>query len=221
MTPWSFLEKWMDWCPNFNPIMNSLLWFQAAQKLENGKMLARCPRCSLPSQIDVVSNVGQCTHERCQYLFCCICHCESHNGNTCPFSMSFSPSRKRLGSVGSKASKKNLRRLWLLLCHWDLHNSLAQIHNLQHTFPVAVLMLCHTTVDCFVLNYFIFHWWWLYHMPIGAVYKAWSAEGCHSTWNVQFLLRMQYLLQAYRCERYLEFYAYHLKDGTYDIFINN
>jgi hypothetical protein len=108
-----------------------LLWFQAAQKLENGKKLVPCPRCSLPSQVDLVSNVGQCTHTNCQYLFCCICHCDIHVGSSCPFLVSFPQFRKRPGSIGSKASKKNLRRLWMLSWDVDLHNDLSLDH-VQH-----------------------------------------------------------------------------------------
>lgn len=99
---WTWYDQW-----------SFLLWFQAAQKLENGKMLAPCPRCSLPSQVDVVSHVGQCTHKNCQYLFCSTCHCDIHIGSSCPFSALFPQSRKRPSCIGSKASKKNLRRLWV------------------------------------------------------------------------------------------------------------
>ena len=103
------LDNMSDSCASYNEVL--ILWFQAGQKLENGKTLAPCPRCSLPSQIDGVSNVGQCTHKTCQYLFCCICHCESHNGSSCPYLMPFSQFKKRSSSMCSKESKKNLRRL--------------------------------------------------------------------------------------------------------------
>ncbi|XP_069704137.1 F-box only protein 5-like [Periplaneta americana] len=88
-----------------------LQFYKAGQNLENGKMLAPCPRCSLPSQIDGTSNEGQCTRVGCLYLFCCNCRCESHGATPCPSSISFPRPRKRIGSIGSKSSKKNLRRL--------------------------------------------------------------------------------------------------------------
>jgi hypothetical protein len=108
-----------------------VLWFQAAQKLENGKKLAPCPRCSRPSKVDVVLNVGQCTHKNCQYLFCCICHCDVHIGSSCPFLVPFPQSRKRPTCIGSIASKKNLRRLSVLSWDMDLCNDLSLDH-VQH-----------------------------------------------------------------------------------------
>ena len=143
----STLDDMSDSCALYNEVL--ILWFQAGQKLENGKTLAPCPRCSLPSQIDGVSNVGQCTHKTCQYLFCCICHCESHNGSSCPYLMPFPQFKKRSSSMCSKQSKKNLRRLWLILC-----NGCAQ----NHMLPIAVLLLHHTTTDTFAL-----HKWWRDH----------------------------------------------------------
>jgi len=146
------LDDMSDSCALYNEVL--IPWFQAGQQLENGKTLAPCPRCSLPSQIDGVSNVGQCTHKTCQYLFCCICHCESHNGSSCPYLMPFPRIKKRSSSMCSKESKKNLRRLWLILCNTDLRNGHAQ----NHMLPIAVLMLHHTTTDTFAL-----HRWWCDH----------------------------------------------------------
>ncbi|KAJ9578049.1 hypothetical protein L9F63_025092 [Diploptera punctata] len=87
-------------------------FFKAGRNLENGKSLSPCPRCSLPSQVDNNTSVGQCTREGCQYCFCTKCKCESHSSGSCPVTLlSSQHSRKRLGAICSKQSKKNLRRL--------------------------------------------------------------------------------------------------------------
>jgi hypothetical protein len=186
------------------------LWFQAAQKLANGTKLAPCPRCSLPSQVDVVSNVGQCTHKNCQYLFCCICHCDSHIGSSCPFLLSFPQSRKRPSCIGSRASKRNLRRLWMLSCDMDLCKDLSVDHVHRYVSCSSINALSHIDYCHFILRYVGGHRW-----PIRDIYGTHNSVRCNSTWTALFSICCMLKEQSN-----LQLYTHHFQRCTYGPFAN-
>lgn len=85
------------------------LFMKAGVALDEGKRLVRCPRCSHPSQ--ATYDHARCQAVGCQFIFCLFCLCECHEGRPCPGTRSVVQTRRRSSCVGSKESRRNLRRL--------------------------------------------------------------------------------------------------------------
>ncbi|XP_071490785.1 uncharacterized protein [Diadema antillarum] len=77
------------------------------KKKHFGKSLRKC-KCGSPARVDTNSSMAQCLSVHCQLEFCTKCQMGFHGNSPCPTA---SGSRRSRGpSVGSKKSKKNLRR---------------------------------------------------------------------------------------------------------------
>lgn len=79
--------------------------------------LMNCTRCKSPAQVNRESNGErwvQCMSLNCGFTFCRQCLCERHVGHSCTFGglEAPSPSKKKTScTIGSKKSRRNLRRL--------------------------------------------------------------------------------------------------------------
>ncbi|KAL0268808.1 UNVERIFIED_CONTAM: hypothetical protein PYX00_010622 [Menopon gallinae] len=95
--------------------MKFFKYVQEAKKLGRNGKLTPCPKCSLPSKVNEEERSGQCTQFRCAFLFCLQCQCSFHKGTACKYfitsSPSSSPSKVSHHIIGSRQSKKALRRL--------------------------------------------------------------------------------------------------------------
>ncbi|KAK0078794.1 hypothetical protein PV325_002098 [Microctonus aethiopoides] len=84
----------------------------ASRTLEPWERLFPCPKCSFACSVDTENNVGMCTREGCSTKFCPYCSSQPHTG-ACKTPLLATPTKrkKRPLVVGSKQSKRNLRRL--------------------------------------------------------------------------------------------------------------
>ncbi|XP_071097274.1 F-box only protein 43-like [Haliotis cracherodii] len=93
--------------PKKMPVVN--LFTQHAQvvsSLKSDDTLRHCPRCN--SAAKTHCDRGVCMNDKCKFDFCVKCFCEHHGARNCvPVALK----KSKLDSVGSKKSKKNLRRL--------------------------------------------------------------------------------------------------------------
>ncbi|XP_015171507.1 PREDICTED: uncharacterized protein LOC107063880 [Polistes dominula] len=101
--------------PNSPPVSPSKVKFhsfvKASRTLEPWEHLLPCPRCSFPCHVDGEKNVGTCSRQGCSMEFCTSCSSRPHTG-PCKTPLLATPTKrnKRL-VVGSRQSKRNLRRL--------------------------------------------------------------------------------------------------------------
>nr|KAF7420334.1 hypothetical protein H0235_010631 [Vespula pensylvanica] len=82
----------------------------ASRTLAPWEHLLPCPRCSFPCHVDGEKNVGTCSRQGCSMEFCTSCSSRPHTG-PCKTPLLATPTKrnKRL-VVGSRQSKRNLRR---------------------------------------------------------------------------------------------------------------
>ncbi|KAK3926132.1 F-box only protein 43 [Frankliniella fusca] len=84
------------------------LYLKEGRKLGDGQTLVQCPMCTLPSRKET-DKAARCTRRGCQFYFCILCLCKFHGGKPCP--VSAVRHRKRITSIGSRESRRNLQRL--------------------------------------------------------------------------------------------------------------
>lgn len=84
------------------------LYCKEGRKLGDGQTLVQCPKCTLPSRKET-ERAARCTRRGCQYYFCVLCLCKFHEDKSCP--VSTVRHRKRITSIGSRESRRNLQRL--------------------------------------------------------------------------------------------------------------
>ncbi|KAK0171796.1 hypothetical protein PV328_005199 [Microctonus aethiopoides] len=102
--------------PSSPPVSPSKIKFhsfvKASRTLEPWERLFPCPKCSFACSVDTENNVGMCTREGCSTKFCPYCSSQPHTG-ACKTPLLATPTKrkKRPLVVGSKQSKRNLRRL--------------------------------------------------------------------------------------------------------------
>ncbi|XP_078043103.1 uncharacterized protein LOC144473263 [Augochlora pura] len=84
---------------------------KASRTLEPWEHLLPCPKCSFPCHVNDEKNVGTCSRQGCLMEFCTSCSSRPHTG-PCRTPLLATPTKrsKRL-VVGSRQSKRNLRRL--------------------------------------------------------------------------------------------------------------
>ncbi|KAG7196431.1 hypothetical protein KM043_018535 [Ampulex compressa] len=101
--------------PKSPPVSPSKVKFhsfvKASRTLAPWEHLLPCPRCSFPCHVDGEKNVGTCSRQGCSMEFCTSCSSRLHTG-PCKTPLLATPTKrnKRL-VVGSRQSKRNLRRL--------------------------------------------------------------------------------------------------------------
>ncbi|XP_076247230.1 uncharacterized protein LOC143187119 [Calliopsis andreniformis] len=101
--------------PSSPPVSPSKVKFhsfvKASRTLAPWEHLLPCPKCSFPCHIDGEKNVGKCSRQGCSIEFCTSCSSRLHTG-PCKTPLLATPTKrnKRL-VVGSRQSKRNLRRL--------------------------------------------------------------------------------------------------------------
>ncbi|XP_074109880.1 uncharacterized protein LOC141534432 isoform X2 [Cotesia typhae] len=102
--------------PQSPPVSPSKVKFhsflKASRALASTERLCRCPKCSFASHVDAARNVGVCTREGCRAEFCLDCVSTPHSG-PCKTPLLATPTKRKKPPliVGSKQSKRNLRRL--------------------------------------------------------------------------------------------------------------
>ncbi|KAF7998521.1 hypothetical protein HCN44_010929 [Aphidius gifuensis] len=102
--------------PSSPPVSPSKIKFhsflKAGRSLAPWERLFSCPKCSFASHVDNDKNVGVCTREGCGIKFCTFCSSNPHSG-PCKALQLATPTKRRTPPliVGSKQSKRNLRRL--------------------------------------------------------------------------------------------------------------
>ncbi|XP_066583480.1 uncharacterized protein [Prorops nasuta] len=103
------------WPTSSPPVSPSKVKFhsfvKASRTLEPGEQLLPCPRCSFPCHMNVEKNLGNCSRQGCSIEFCASCSSRPHTG-PCKTPLLATPTKrnKRI-IVGSRQSKRNLRRL--------------------------------------------------------------------------------------------------------------
>nr|XP_033322257.1 uncharacterized protein LOC117218171 [Megalopta genalis] len=101
--------------PSSPPVSPSKVKFhsfvKASRTLEPWEHLLPCPKCSFPCHVNDEKNVGTCSRQGCLMEFCTSCSSRPHTG-PCRTPLLATPTKrsKRL-IVGSRQSKRNLRRL--------------------------------------------------------------------------------------------------------------
>ncbi|KAG6801744.1 F-box only protein 43-like isoform X1 [Apis dorsata] len=101
--------------PSSPPVSPSKVKFhsfvKASRTLAPWEHLLPCPKCSFPCHVDGEKNVGTCSRQGCSMEFCTSCSSRPHTG-PCKTPLLATPTKrnKRL-VIGSKQSKRNLRRL--------------------------------------------------------------------------------------------------------------
>ncbi|XP_012278929.1 uncharacterized protein LOC105698885 [Orussus abietinus] len=101
--------------PNSPPVSPSKVRFhsfvKASRTLAPWEHLLPCPSCSFPCHVDREKNLGSCSRQGCSLEFCAKCSSKPHTG-PCKTPLLATPTKrnKRL-VVGSRQSKRNLRRL--------------------------------------------------------------------------------------------------------------
>lgn len=102
--------------PSSPPVSPSKIKFhsflKAGRSLAPWERLFSCPKCSFASHVDNDKNVGICTREGCGIKFCTFCSSKPHSG-PCKTLQLATPTKRKTPPliVGSKQSKRNLRRL--------------------------------------------------------------------------------------------------------------
>ncbi|KAK6619410.1 hypothetical protein RUM43_012167 [Polyplax serrata] len=90
-------------------------YLKEGMKLSKTGKLTPCPRCTLPSNVNDDEMSGHCTQSFCSFHFCLQCQCAYHHGTACKYfitsSPSSSPSKAARYKVGSRQSRRALRRL--------------------------------------------------------------------------------------------------------------
>ncbi|XP_014489468.1 PREDICTED: F-box only protein 43-like [Dinoponera quadriceps] len=101
--------------PNSPPVSPSKVKFhsfvKASRTLAHGEYLLPCPKCSFPSHVDNKKNVGTCTRQGCSIEFCTSCSSKPHIGPCITPQLGTPTKRNKRLIVGSRQSKRNLRRL--------------------------------------------------------------------------------------------------------------
>lgn len=80
-----------------------------ANKLRTEESLRKCPKCCMPARTHELQERAWCTNSNCQFDFCVKCKKSFHGSRDCEHA-----STKKCRTdvkVGSKKSKKNLKRL--------------------------------------------------------------------------------------------------------------
>ncbi|XP_076298816.1 uncharacterized protein LOC143217942 [Lasioglossum baleicum] len=101
--------------PSSPPVSPSKVKFhsfvKASRTLAPWEHLLPCPKCSFPCHVNDEKNVGTCSRQGCLMEFCTSCSSRPHTG-PCKTPLLATPTKrsKRL-VVGSRQSKRNLRRL--------------------------------------------------------------------------------------------------------------
>ncbi|KAH9636548.1 hypothetical protein HF086_014809 [Spodoptera exigua] len=103
--------------PQYSPRTNRFRKFIKSASLDSRLQLS-CVRCSHPAKV-TEENTGEewveCTNTACSYQFCRFCNCSRHPGKSCiQYDLNApSPSKRKKCdyAVGTKKSRKNLRRL--------------------------------------------------------------------------------------------------------------
>ncbi|CAH1405255.1 unnamed protein product [Nezara viridula] len=99
--------------PSSPPVSPSKLRFhlfqKEASKLKEDETLMACPSCSLPSTCSPSTRLGRCSRLSCGMEFCCSCRSPYHGRRPCTTSTPISPQKPK--RIGSKESKRFLRRL--------------------------------------------------------------------------------------------------------------
>ncbi|XP_034943366.1 F-box only protein 43-like [Chelonus insularis] len=88
-------------------------YVKASRTLSPSQRLFRCPKCFFACRMNIENNVGTCTREGCGAEFCTICSSSRHDGAACNTPLLLTPTKRKEQPVvvGSKKSKRNLRRL--------------------------------------------------------------------------------------------------------------
>uniref|UniRef100_T1HJN3 ZBR-type domain-containing protein n=1 Tax=Rhodnius prolixus TaxID=13249 RepID=T1HJN3_RHOPR len=82
-----------------------------ARTLKENEVLMECPRCSRPSACSPSTLVGECRGIACMLKFCTVCRTPAHDRSPCPFLTPVTPTKRKHTTIGSKESKRFLRRL--------------------------------------------------------------------------------------------------------------
>ncbi|XP_011303961.1 uncharacterized protein [Fopius arisanus] len=102
--------------PRSPPISPSKIKFhsfvKASKSLAPTERLFSCPKCTFACHVDNEKNVGTCTRKGCRTEFCTYCLSTPHTGS-CKTPLLATPTKRKTPPliVGSKQSKRNLRRL--------------------------------------------------------------------------------------------------------------
>uniref|UniRef100_A0A1B6DFY3 F-box domain-containing protein n=1 Tax=Clastoptera arizonana TaxID=38151 RepID=A0A1B6DFY3_9HEMI len=101
--------------PQISPVVSPSkrkfnLFQKEGEKLKQGERLLRCPKCTFPSH-DLGSTFATCTRIGCKYEFCIFCFGVYSLNHICPPLYTPKLCKKRTSTIGSKGSKRNLRRL--------------------------------------------------------------------------------------------------------------
>jgi len=75
------------------------LFTDEASRLKPEEQLRPCPRCTLPSKVNLLNNRAHCTRISCQFDFCTKCMCGYHGESPCHTSVKVASSK---GSRGRK-----------------------------------------------------------------------------------------------------------------------
>lgn len=81
---------------------------QAANSLKNEERIQKCPNCRSPAKVFPVEDRGNCKNENCLFDFCINCFHEYHGSRPC---ITAAAKRTKKDAIGSKKSKRNLKRL--------------------------------------------------------------------------------------------------------------
>lgn len=87
------------------------LFQKEARTLKEDEVLMECPRCSRPSACSPSTLIGECRGIACMLKFCTVCRTPAHERSPCPFLTPVTPTKRKHTMIGSKESKRYLRRL--------------------------------------------------------------------------------------------------------------
>ncbi|XP_063993385.1 uncharacterized protein LOC135171031 [Diachasmimorpha longicaudata] len=87
-------------------------YVKASRRLAPSDRLFSCPKCNFACPVNTEKNVGTCTRQGCSIEFCTHCLSTPHTG-LCKTPLLATPTKRKTPPliVGSKQSKRNLRRL--------------------------------------------------------------------------------------------------------------
>lgn len=108
-------EQRKHWPPSSPPVSPSKVKFhsfiKASRTLAPWEHLLSCPNCSFPCHVNEEKNVATCSRQGCLMEFCTSCSARLHPG-PCKTPLLATPTkRKKRLVIGSRQSKRNLRRL--------------------------------------------------------------------------------------------------------------
>ncbi|XP_052765109.1 F-box only protein 43-like [Mya arenaria] len=83
-------------------------FIEAASQLKNEEKLQKCPKCRKPAKCLPVQDRGYCQSPDCGYDFCTKCSYDFHGSKGCVPIVS---KKTKSSTIGTKKSKKNLKRL--------------------------------------------------------------------------------------------------------------